>query len=63
MDKLDDLGGQTYRQTDRPHYKQIKILGVRVYIINGRVKRDKLDNGPNKSYLMGYSDTTVFFLN
>ena len=39
-----------------PYFKNIKIWGVRVYIINGCVTRKKLDNISHQNYLNGYSD-------
>ena len=45
-----------------PAYKHIKICGLRVYIINERVTRNKLDYRSHYGYLMGYSDTTGVIL-
>ena len=42
----------------RPSYKHIKILGVRVYIINGRSTRKKLDDRSHRDYFMGYAANT-----
>ena len=42
----------------RPSYKHIKIWGVRVYIINGRPTRKKLDDISHRGYFMVYADTT-----
>ena len=41
-----------------PSYKSIKIWGVRVYIINGRAKRKKLDDISHWGYFKGYAATT-----
>ena len=64
MSKLRDLGGQTYRQTDRqtdrPSYKNIKIWVVGVYVINERVKRSNLDNITHDGYFVGYTAITGF---
>ena len=46
----------------RTSYKHIKILGVRVYIINGRAKRKKLDDRSHRGYFMGYAATTGVIL-
>ena len=46
----------------RPSYKNIKIWGVRVYIINGRATRKKLDDRSHRGYFMGYADTTGIML-
>ena len=35
-----------------------KILGVKVYIINGDVTRKKLHDRSHRGYLIGYEDTT-----
>ena len=43
---------------DQDHHKKIKIWDVRVYIINGRVKRKKLGDRSNRGYLMEYAATT-----
>ena len=42
----------------RPLYKHIKIWCVRVYILNGRVTRKKLDYISDHGYFTQYSDTT-----
>ena len=42
----------------RPPYKHIKIWGVRVYIINGRATRNKLDDRSHRGYFMGYAAAT-----
>ena len=42
----------------RPSYKHINILGVRVYIINGRATRKKLYDMSHQGYFMGYAATT-----
>ena len=44
----------------RPSYKHIKIWGVRVYIINGRATRKKLDDRSYHGFSMGYAATTGF---
>ena len=36
----------------------IKIWGVRVYIMNGRATRKKLDDRSHRGYFMGYAATT-----
>ena len=41
-----------------PSYKHIKVLGVRVYIINRRDTRKKLDDRSHRGYFMGYAATT-----
>ena len=41
----------------RPSYKHIKIWGVRVYIINRRATRKKIDDMLHLGYFMGYADT------
>ena len=41
-----------------PSYKHIKIWGVRVYIINGRVTRKKLDDISHHDYITIYTATT-----
>ena len=46
----------------RPSYKHIKIWGVRVYIINGRATRKKLDDRSHQSYFIGYAATTGVIL-
>ena len=46
----------------RPSYKNIKIWGVRVYIINVRATRNKLDDRSHQGYLMGYAATTGVIL-
>ena len=46
----------------RPSYKHIKILGVRVYIINGHATRKKLDNRSHWGYFMVYAATTGVIL-
>ena len=43
-----------------PHYKHMKILGVRGYIINDRVTSNKSDNKPNIAGV--YAATTVVLL-
>ena len=40
-----------------PSYKHIKIWGLRVYIINGHVTRNKLDDGSHHAYFMEYAAT------
>ena len=45
-----------------PSYKHIKIWGVRVYIINGRVTRNNLDDISHRGYFMGYAATTGVIL-
>ena len=42
----------------RPSYKHIKIWGVRVYIINERATRKKIDDRSHQGYFMGYAATT-----
>ena len=42
----------------RPPYNNIKIWGVRFYIINGRAARKKLDYRSHWGYFMGYVPTT-----
>ena len=42
----------------RPPYKHIKIWGVRVYIINGRATRKKIDDRSHRGYFMAYADNT-----
>ena len=46
----------------RPSYKNIKIWGVRFYIINGRATRKKLDDISHRGYFMGYAATTGVIL-
>ena len=46
----------------RPSCKHIKIWGVRVYIINGRATRKKLDDRSDRGYFMGYATTAVVIL-
>ena len=46
----------------RPSYKNIKIWGVRVYVINGRDTRNKLDDRSHRGYFMGYAATTGVIL-
>ena len=46
----------------RPSYKHIKKWGVRVYIINGRATRKKLDYRSHRGYFMRYKATTGFIL-
>ena len=46
----------------RPSYKNIKIWGVRVYIINGSVTIKKLDDISHRGYFMGYEATTWFII-
>ena len=41
----------------RTSYKHIKIWGARVYIINGRDTRNKLDDISYRGYFMIYSST------
>ena len=41
----------------RPSYKHIKIWGVRVYIINVRATRKKLDDRSHRGYFMEYVAT------
>ena len=42
--------------------KHIKIWGLRVYIINGRATRKKLDDRSHPGYFMGYAYTTGVIL-
>ena len=46
----------------RTSYKHIKIWGLRLYIINGRTTRKKLDNMLHRGYFMGYAATTGVIL-
>ena len=46
----------------RPSYKQIKIWGVRVYIINGRVTIKKIDDRSNRGYFVGCASTIEFII-
>ena len=46
----------------RPSYKHINVWGVKLYIINGRATRNKLDDRSHRVYLMGYVATTRFIL-
>ena len=46
----------------RPSYKHIKLWRVRVYIINGCVTRNILDDRPHRDYFMGYEATTGVIL-
>ena len=46
----------------RPSYKHIKIWGLRVYIINGRATRKKLDDRSHRGYFMEYAATTGVIL-
>ena len=46
----------------RPSYKHIKIWGVIVYISNGRVTRNNIDDISYCIYFMGYADTTRVIL-
>ena len=46
----------------RPSYKNIKIWGVRVYIINGRATRKKIDDISHLGYFMRYAATTGVIL-
>ena len=46
----------------RPSYKHIKIWGVRVYIINERATKKKLDDRSHRGYFMGYAATTGVIL-
>ena len=46
----------------RPSYKHIKIWVLRVYIINGRATRNKLDDISHWGYFMGYTATTRFII-
>ena len=41
-----------------PSYKNIKILGVLIYIINVCVTRKKLDDTSHQGYFIIYTDTT-----
>ena len=41
-----------------PSYKHIKIRGVKVYIINGRVTRKNLDDKQHRGYFIEYAATT-----
>ena len=41
----------------RPSYKNIKIWGVRFYIINGHVTRNNIDYRSHCAYFMGYATT------
>ena len=36
----------------------LKILGVKVNIINGRATKKKLDDRSHRGYLVGYASTT-----
>ena len=45
-----------------PSYKDIKILGVTVYIINGYVTRKNIKNISNGGYFMGYAATKIVFI-
>ena len=46
-----------------PSYKHLKNnWGVRVYIINGRATRKKLDDRSHQGYFMGYAATTGVIL-
>ena len=45
-----------------PSYKNIKIWGVRVYIINGCVTRNNIYDRSHSGYFMGYADTTEFII-
>ena len=42
--------------------QNIKIWGVRVYTINGRATRKKIDERSHRGYFMGYAATTVVIL-
>ena len=46
----------------RLSYKHIKIWGEIVYIINGRVTINNLDDRSHCGYLTGYAATTVVIL-
>ena len=46
----------------RPSYKNIKVWGVRVYIINGRATRNKLDDRSHRGYFMVCAATTGVIL-
>ena len=46
----------------RPSYKHIKIWVLSVYIINGRVTRNNIDDRSHWGYLMGYVATTGVIL-
>ena len=46
----------------RPSYRNIKKRGVRVYIINGNIKRKDVDYVSHCGYLMGYAATTGVIL-
>ena len=45
-----------------PSYKHIKIWGLRLYIINERVTRNKLDDRSHQGYFMLYAATTGVIL-
>ena len=45
-----------------PSYKHIKILFVRVSIINGGVTRNKVYDRSHHGYFMGYEANTVFII-
>ena len=48
----------TYFLMDQDHHtKNIKIWGVRVYIINRHIKRKNLDDISHSGYFMGYETT------
>ena len=53
------FGGVSYFLWHRtiPSYKHIKIWGVRVYIINGRVTRNNIDYKSHYGNFTGYADT------
>ena len=46
----------------KPSYKHIKLWGVRVYIMNGRVTRNIIDDISHRGYLMRYVATAVVIL-
>ena len=46
------------RHGTRPSLKNIKIWGVRVYIINVRATRNNIDDRSHRGYFMGYAATT-----
>ena len=48
-----------YQYNDTTH---IKILGVRVYTINGHIARKKLDDRSHHDYFMGYETTTEIII-
>ena len=44
------------------HTKNIKIWSVEVYIINGRVTGNNIDDRSHCGYFMVYADTTVVII-